>query len=84
MAAIGTYQAQLISQAIVDDSSWEPDGVTLQVRFCEGGELYRVTGRLAATLQCLTLPFFVVMISRFVVVTALNPSFRKGSSVNPA
>jgi hypothetical protein len=24
---------------IVDDSSWEPDGVTLQVRFCEGGKL---------------------------------------------
>jgi hypothetical protein len=24
---------------IVDDSSWEPDGVTLQVRFCEGGML---------------------------------------------
>lgn len=23
---------------IVDDSSWEPDGVTLQVRFCEGGK----------------------------------------------
>jgi len=50
MAAAGTYQAQLISQTIVNDSSWEPDGVTLQVRFCEGGKLYRVTGRLAATL----------------------------------
>ena len=35
---------------IVNDSSWERDGVTLQVRFCEGGTLYRVTGRLAATL----------------------------------
>ena len=38
MAAAGTYQAQLISQTIVNDSSWEPDGVTLQVRFCEGGK----------------------------------------------
>jgi hypothetical protein len=25
-----------LSQAFVDDSPWEPDGVTLQVRFCEG------------------------------------------------
>jgi len=58
MAAAGTYQAQLISQAIVDDSNWEPDGVTLQVRFCEGGELYRVTGRLAATLHCCTVQNF--------------------------
>ena len=23
----------------MDDSSWEPDGVKLQVRFCEGGEV---------------------------------------------
>jgi len=35
----------------VDDSGWEPDGVTLQVRFCEGGRAYRVTGIPAATLQ---------------------------------
>jgi len=41
----------------VDDSNWEPDGVTLQVRFCEGGKLYRVTGRLAATLQYENLTF---------------------------
>ena len=27
------------AETIVDDSSWEPDGVTLQVRFCEGGEV---------------------------------------------
>ena len=42
MAAAGTYPAQLISQPIVDDSNWEPDGVTLQVRFCEGGATYRL------------------------------------------
>jgi putative transposase len=35
----------------VDGSGWEPDGVTLQVRFCEGGRAYRVTGIPAATLQ---------------------------------
>ena len=28
----------------VKDSCWEPDGVTLQVRFCEGGATYRTTG----------------------------------------
>jgi hypothetical protein len=39
MATVSTYQAQLISEAIVNVSSWEPDGVTLQVRFCEGGKL---------------------------------------------
>ena len=50
MATPSAYQAQLISETIVNDSSWEPDGVTLQVRFCEGGKLYRDTGRLAATL----------------------------------
>ena len=33
----------------MDDLSWEPDGVTLQVRFCEGGGTYRVTGIPAAT-----------------------------------
>jgi putative transposase len=35
----------------VDGSGREPDGVTLQVRFCEGGRAYRVTGIPAATLQ---------------------------------
>jgi putative transposase len=35
----------------VDDSGWEPDGITLQVRFCEGGGTYRVIGIPAATLQ---------------------------------
>ena len=35
----------------MDGSGWEPDGVTLQVRFCEGGREYRVTGIPAATLQ---------------------------------
>ena len=30
---------------------WEPDGVALQVRFCEGGGTYRVTEIPAATLQ---------------------------------
>jgi hypothetical protein len=29
---------------VVKDSRWEPDGVTLQVRFCEGGATYRITG----------------------------------------
>jgi len=33
----------------VDDSGWEPDGVTLQVRFCEGGGTSR-DGIPAATL----------------------------------
>ena len=28
----------------VDDSDWEPDGVALQVRFCEGGGTYRSKG----------------------------------------
>src|SRR6266581_2510190 len=35
----------------MDGSGWEPDGVTLQVRFCEGGRAYLVTGIPAATLQ---------------------------------
>ena len=39
-----------VSQSIVNDSSWEPDGVTLQVRFCEGGVIYQFTGMCAATL----------------------------------
>ena len=30
---------------------WEPDGVALQVRFCEGGGTYRVTEIPAATLR---------------------------------
>jgi len=37
MDAIVANPAQLIPQTIVDDLNWEPDGVTLQVRFCEGG-----------------------------------------------
>lgn len=36
---------------MVDDSSWEPDGVTLQVRFCEGGSAYHENEIAAATLQ---------------------------------
>ncbi len=39
-----------VSQSIVNDSSWEPDGVTLQVRFCEGGASYQITEIRAATL----------------------------------
>jgi hypothetical protein len=35
---------------MVDDSNWEPDGVTLQVRFCEGGSAYQETEIAAATL----------------------------------
>jgi hypothetical protein len=34
----------------VNASIWEPDGVTLQVRFCEGGGTYGVTEIPAATL----------------------------------
>ncbi len=46
MAALTPWVLPL-SQATVDDSSWEPDGVTLQVRFCEGGEVpeHRVARR---------------------------------------
>ena len=51
MAAASTYPAQLISISTVNDSSWEPDGVTLQVRFCEGGASYQVTEIRAATSQ---------------------------------
>ena len=39
-------------QIPVDDLSWEPEEVTLQVRFCEGGGTYRVTGIPAATHRC--------------------------------
>ena len=35
----------------MDDSNWEPDGVTLQVRFYEGGSAYQSTEIAAATLQ---------------------------------
>jgi len=35
----------------VDDSSWEPDRVTLQVRFCEGGSAYQESEIVAAILQ---------------------------------
>ncbi len=35
----------------VDDSGWEPDGITLHVRFYEGGEPYRAIGMLAPTLH---------------------------------
>ena len=37
-------QREVISLSAVKDSRWEPDGVTLQVRFCEGGATYRITG----------------------------------------
>jgi len=50
MDAIPANPAQFISQTLVDDSNWEPDGVTLQVRFCEGCETNRFTGILIATL----------------------------------
>lgn len=36
---------------MVDDSNWEPDGVTLQVRFYEGGSAYQEAEIAAATLQ---------------------------------
>src|SRR5215469_4087739 len=38
-----------LSHPAVDDSGWEPDGVTLHVRFCEGGGTYQVTGIPAAS-----------------------------------
>jgi len=34
-----------------DGLHWEPDGVALQVRFCEGGGTYHDNGIPAATLQ---------------------------------
>ena len=34
---------------IVDASDWEPDGVTLHVRFCEGGGAYQFIGIPVAT-----------------------------------
>jgi len=37
---------------MVDDSNWEPDGVTLQVRFYEGGSAYQEAEIAAATLRC--------------------------------
>ena len=37
----------------MDDSGWEPDGITLQVRFCEGGGTYRFIGIPAATLPAM-------------------------------
>ncbi len=46
-----TYRSQPVPNTIVDASSWEPDGVTLQVRFCEGGSAYQETEIAAATLQ---------------------------------
>ena len=33
-----------LSHPTVDDSNWEPDGLTLQVRFCEGGGTYHANG----------------------------------------
>ncbi len=33
----------------VDDSNWEPDGVTHHVRFCEGGGMYPYEGTSPAT-----------------------------------
>ena len=33
-----------------EDLRWEPDGVALQVRFCEGGGTYHANGIPAATL----------------------------------
>ena len=38
-----------------EDLRWEPDGVALQVRFCEGGGTYHANGIPAATLlYCLS------------------------------
>ena len=39
-----------VPRLAVKASNWEPDGVTLQVRFCEGGATYRFAGIRAATL----------------------------------
>ncbi len=35
----------------VEDSNWEPDGVTFQVRFCEGDGTYQFNEIHAATLH---------------------------------
>ncbi|WP_172592481.1 hypothetical protein [Nitrosomonas supralitoralis] len=45
-----TQLTRFTTLTTVDDSSWEPDGVTLQVRFCEGGSAYQETEIVAATL----------------------------------
>jgi len=55
---LGLMVALLV--ATVDDSNWEPDGVTLQVRFCEGGSAYQETEIAAATLQ--TLGIFLILL----------------------
>ena len=46
-----SYRSQSLPVTIVDDSNWEPDGVTLQVRFYEGGSAYQEAEIAAATLQ---------------------------------
>ena len=45
-----------LSRTAVDDSDWEPDGLTIHVRFCEGGGTYQVIGIPAATLQPMDAP----------------------------
>jgi len=45
-----SLHAMGVSSPMVNDSNWEPDGVTLQVRFCEGGATYQLIGMRAATL----------------------------------
>ena len=34
--ALSSHCSQSLSASSVDDSNWEPDGVTHHVRFCEG------------------------------------------------
>jgi len=45
----------------VDDSNWEPDGVTLQVRFCEGGSAYHENEIAVATLQIAEISGGIIM-----------------------
>ena len=55
-----------LSHTAVDDSGWEPDGVTLHVRFYEGGGTYQATGIPAATLK-ISPPVEVALQGRFSV-----------------
>ena len=48
-----SLHAMSVSSPMVNDSNWEPEGVTLQVRFCEGGASYQGTEIRAATSHCL-------------------------------
>ena len=51
---MNTQSTHFTASNAVKDSRWEPDGVTLQVRFCEGGatnQYYRDSRRYSPFLQ---------------------------------